>query len=517
MGDVGDDETTRSEASATPPGRDGWRADRPSTDGDLGSLWIRWTDGGTDLHLHRICEVVPQVRLDGDPPFVHLKPETGERPTFVPVRDGVEGEEPVQFRFLSGVPRQLLRHVPLVVLVAALVLVVGAEFTPGVVGVGTLLPTLSGQNAVLFGLFLLISPLMLWLFSTVDVLEAREFPPALVIYGLVVALAGGVGVSILLSILAGHPSETPPNVVFTAGYLLVLLVGGQLLYEATLRIEHLFVKLGRRDGDIVGDERAYRRFLTDLQDGLDAALLGLSPSRLFGVLFAAQFAIIWVIGSGPQTLGYGLGLAVNFAFNAVLATVFFQFLVLVRFFNRLFNATDEYADVDLTYQPFHVDGRGGFRDLGRFAIRINVILTLGGLYLVYRLYVVGGRQLSPAGLGAFDDPVLLSVWLISFVGPVLAYALGAGAWGYYSFWTMHTKMVRDKHALVRRYQGTDARPAADRTPAAGDDIETFEDSDGPEWSALTAAPTWPLDVNKMVSLLSGNAIPLLLPASNVLF
>ena len=517
MGDAGDDETTAGESTAIPPGRDAWRADRPIADADLGSLWIRWTDGGTALHLHRICEIVPQVSLGRSPPFVHVEPEAGERPTFLPVRDGVEGDEPIQFRFLRGLPRQLLRHVPLVVAVAALVLVVGAEFTPGVEGISALLPTVGGRNAVLFGVFLLLSPLMLWLFASVDVLEAREFPAALLIYGLVVALAAGVGVSILLSVLAGHPSKTPPNVVFMAGYLLVLLVGGQLLYEATLRIEHCFVKLGRREGDIVGDERAYREFLTDLQDGLDASVLGLSPSRVFGGLFAAQFAIIWVIGSGPQTLGYGLGLVVNFVFNAVLATVFFQFLVLVRFFNRLLNATDEYAAVDLTYQPFHVDGHGGFRDLGRFATRMNVILTLGGLYLVYRLYVVGGRQLSSAGLAGFQDPVLLSVWLISFVGPVLAYALGAGAWGYYSFWTMHTKMVRDKHALVRAYQGTQSRPAADRTPAAGDDIETFGDSAGPEWAALTAAPTWPLDVNTMVSLLSGNAIPLLLPASNVLF
>jgi hypothetical protein len=529
------DESARERASARFAGRDGWRAHRPADDGHLGSLWIRWTDGGTDLHLHRICEVVPQVSVESAPPYVSVVPETGERPTFVPVRDeepGASGDgtaadgeaadgeaapDPIQFRFVDGLPRQLLRHVPLVVLVALLALVVGAEFTPGVRGLGGLLPTVAGPHVALFGVFLLISPVMLWLFSTVGVVEHRELPRAAVVYGLLIVLTVGVGASILLAMLASHPRETPPNVVFVSGYLLVLLVGGQLLYEATLRIEHLLVKLGAREGDIVENERAYRRFLTDLHDGLQTSVFGLSPSRLFGVLFAAQFAIIWVIGDGPQTMGYGLGLVVNTALNAVLATIVFQFLVVVRYFNNLLNATDEYADVGLTYQPFHVDGRGGFRDLGRFATRINIILTLGGLYLVYRLYVIGARGLPTGGLDGFTDPVLMTVWLISFAGPVVAYALGALAWGYYSFWTMHTKMVRDKHDLARRYQGTTSRPGVDRTPAAGDGIESFDDSKGPAWAALVAAPTWPLDVGKMVSLISGNALPLILPASNVLF
>lgn len=516
MGKGEDGSTQSAEVGGDMGGRDKWRADRADDDNHLGTLWIRWTDGGTDMHLHRVCDLIPRVRLTGSIPFVTVEPEEGERPSFVPVRDDEEAVEPVQFKFLSGVPRQLLRHVPLVILTALVILLVAAEFTSGVDGVSVLVPSLQGENVVLFGLFLLIGPVMLWLFSLVDVLEAREFVSAAVTYGLIVVLGAGVGVSVLLTVLADHPSETPPSVVLISGYLLVLLVGGQLLYEATLRIEHLFVKLGGRKGDIVDDERAYRRFLTDLHDGLGATAFGIGPSRLFGVLFAAQFAIIWMIGGGPQELGFEVGLVVNFVLDAVLATIFFQFLVLVRYFNRLLNATGEYGDVGITYQPFHVDGHGGFRDLGRFALRINVILMLGGLYLVYRLYVIGGRALPMEGLAGFGDPVLLSVWLISFAGPVGAYALGVGAWGYYSFWTMHAKMVRDKHALARRYQEMDSRPAVDRTPAAGDDIETFEDSEGPAWEALVAAPTWPVDVNRLASLVTGNALPLVLPASNIL-
>jgi len=528
-------DTGADSARAEDAGRD-WQYDRPPEDEHLGSLWIRWTDGGADLHLHRICRVLPQVQRTDSPPFVRLVPESGERPTFVPVRPGnggdgdgdddddgddrrdAEGEQSeVQFKFVDGLPRQLLRHVPLVVLVAAVVLFVGAEFSPRIGGVSDLLPPLSGRNATLFLLYLSITPVLLWLLSTVDVVEYREFPKAAVVYGLVVALAGGVGVSVLLVVTAESPTAVEPNVVFVSGYLLVLLVGGQLLYEGILRIEHLFVKFGQRDNDIVGNERAYRAFLTELQDGLRTTVLGLSPSRLFGVLFAAQFALIWIIGLGPQNLDYSLGLVVNVGFNAVLGTVFFQFLVLVRYFNHLMSATSKFADVELTYEPFHVDGHGGFRDLGRFATRINLILSLAGLYLVYRLYIVGSLGLPADGLVGFTDPILLTAWLVSFVGPVVAYAAGVGAWGYYSFWSMHAKMVRDKYTLARKYQGSRRDVDLDRTPAAGDYIDSFDDSEGPAWDALRNAPTWPLDVNKLVSLLSGNALPLLLPASNFLF
>ncbi|WEL17793.1 MULTISPECIES: hypothetical protein [unclassified Halorhabdus] len=502
--------------------REDWRADRPDDDELLGSLWIRWTDGGSDLHLHRICEIVPQVTRRDSFPFLAVSPESGARPTFERVErepDGTYREtgEEAQFAFIDGVPRQLLRHTPFVILVASALLVGGARIDPSVAPITDLVPTIAGPDAGLFGLYLAITPVLLWLLSMVDVVEYREFPTALAIYGLVGGLLAGVGASVFLTVSAGHPSSVAPNVVFVSGYLLLLLVAGQFLYEATLRIEHLFVTLGTRTNDIVGDELAYRHFLTDLHDNLRLSAYGFSPSRVFGVLVAAQFAIIWLIGNGPQELEYGLGLVVNASLNAVLGTVAFQFLVVVRYFNRLLNANGEYSDVDLTYEPFHVDGYGGFRDLGRFAIRINLLLSMAGLYLVYRLYVVGGRAVPPEGVMAIGDPLATAVWLISFVGPVVGYALGAGAWGYYSFWSMHAKMVRDKHRIARKYQGTHRETDASRTPAAGDRIHSFDDSEGPEWAALQDAPTWPLDVNKMASLLSSNVVPLLFPVSNVLF
>lgn len=504
-------------------GRERWRADRPDDDELLGSLWIRWTDGGTDMHLHRVCEIVPQVERTDSFPFLRITPESGHPPTFNRVEEDEDGsyretDDEVQFRFIDGVPRQLLRHSPLVILIATLALVVGAEFTSGVGGVSDFLPkTVLSPNLALFGLYLAITPVLLWLLSTVDVVEYREFPTAAAIYGLILTLLAGVGVSLFLTLSAPHPSKSPANVVFVSGYLLLLLVAGQVLYEASLRIEHLFVTLGTRSNDIVGDEMAYKRFLTELHDSLQLSIRGVPPSRVFGILVAAQFAIIWIIGNGPQHLNYAPGLVVNVVFNAVLVTATFQFLVVVRYFNRLMNASGKYNEVELIYEPFHVDGHGGFRDLGRFATRMNVILSMAGLYLVYRLYVVGSRGLPTEGIMAFQDPLQLVVWLISFAGPVVGYVLGAGAWGYYSFWSMHAKMSRDKHRIARQYQGTNRDADIDRTPAAGDRIQSFEDSEGPEWAALRDAPTWPLDVNKMASLVSGNALPLLLPVSNLLF
>lgn len=526
MGDDGQDvDSPETEVAPEPESAaDGdreWFAVRPTDDNALGTLWLRWTDGGTDMHLHRVCEIVPSVtRTDGFP-YVEYVPEQGDRPTFPRVEKSAHGEyevtdETVQFQFIHGLPRVLLRHVPLVVLLAIVVLVVGAEFTPGLAGVSTLVPGFAGPDAAMFALYLCITPILLWLFSTVNVVEYREVPGATVVYGLVAALASGVAVSLFLVFTVDHPSMVEPNVVFISGYLLLLLVAGQFLYEAALRTEHLFVKLGARKNDIVENETAYYHFLTDLHDSLHKSWGHLSPSRVFGVLLASQFAIIWLIGQGPQNLNYTPGLVINVLFNSVLGVATFQFLVVVRYFNRLLSPSQVYDEVGLCYEPFHVDGHGGFRDLGRFATRINIILSFAGLYLVYRLYVTGARGVPAEGLLAFENPLLLTVWLLSFVGPVVGYVLGAGAWGYYSFWSMHAKMVRDKHRIARQYQGTTRDVDGSRTPAAGDGIDHFDNSNGPAWAALQTAPTWPLDVNKMASLISGNALPLLLPVSDLL-
>ncbi len=518
------DDTSGSDSSSS-VGRfktaEGWDADRPEDPASLDSLWIRWTDGGSDLHFHRVCEVVPQVKFSRSWPFIHPTQEGEHPPTFDTVRDGTEtaGETEVQFQFVSGLPRQLLRHVPLLVLLSTIVMFAGPELIPGsdVAGLSALLPQFNGSNAALFGLFLAIVPVLLWLLTNVDVIEIREVPSAGAVYGLVSFLGLGILISLFLVATADHPSEVEPNVVLTSGYLLTLLVGGMMLYEATLRIEHLFVAAGERDGDIIDNQEEYRRFLTDLNDAItETPILGLvRPSRLFGTVFALQFLIVWILGAGPQNLNYSVGLVVNFLLNAILVTVVFKFFILVRYFNMLMNEKQAYREIGLHYEPFHIDGYGGFRDFGLFATRINIILTLAGLYLPYRLYIIGGLEFPSEGLAGFTDPLVLTIWFISFLGPVMAYAAGAAAWGYYSFWSMHVKMERDKQLLARRFQGERGNWELDRTPSTGDTIDDFEECKGPAWGAFRDAPTWPLDVNKMLSLISGNAVPLLIPVVNL--
>lgn len=503
-------------------GRDSWRADRGEDDSELRSLWIRWTDGGSDLHLHRSSEIIPQIQKTSSFPGFSFVPETGEIPTFTPNRnenaDTADNESnlDVQFMFISGIPRQLLRHVPFLVLVATIILFVGAEFSSDIGGVSDLLPVIIGTDAILFGVFLAITPILLWLLGTVGIFDFGEFPKAAAIYGLVGLLVCGVLISVALVFTASHPSDVEPNIILVSGYLLTLLLGGMLLYEGVLRIEHLFVKLGSRD--IVTNPPAYRAYLTDLYDSLNRkTVLGIHPSRVFGLLFGTQYLIIYYIGNGPQGMQYIPGLVVNFALNVIMITIVFQFFVLVRYLNLLLNETGTYSTVGLTYEPFHIDGYAGYRDFGRFAIRINAILSIAGGYVMYRLYIIGGRNLPENGLSGFEDPLVFTIWFINYIGPIVAYGLGALAWGYYSFWSMHRKMEREKAVVARRYQGPRGPPDADRTPSAGDRIDSFTDVRGPAWEAFRAAPTWPLQVNKLVSLLSGNAVPILIPVINLFF
>lgn len=498
-----------------------WETDRPEDPNSLDTLWIRWTDGGSDIHFHRVCEIVPQVKFSRSWPFILPKPEGEKLPIFEPVYEGddqVEDQE-VQFKFVSGVPRQLLRHVPLVILVAAIMMFAGPEVfsTLDVGGWSAFIPQFTSNNATLFGLFVVITPFLIWLLAEVEVVESQEIASAGVVYGLISVLGLGVLISLLNTVTVDHPTQVEPNVVLTSGYLLTLLLGGMLLYEGVLRIEHLFVQLGERDQDIINNRQEYLRFLTDLNEALnEKRILGIvHPSRVFGVLFATQFFIVWTIGSGPQNMDYTIGLIVNFVLNTVLVTIAFKFFILIRFFNKLINEKKEYGKIGLHYEPFHIDGYGGFRDFGRFATRINIILTLAGLYLVYRLYIIGGLDFPMEGLTGFTDPLVLTIWLISFVAPVGAYAFGAAVWGYYSFWSMHVKMERDKQMLARKYQGQRGDWNLNRTPSAGDTIESFEYCNGPEWDSFRSAPTWPIDINKMLSLISTNAIPLLIPVVNL--
>jgi hypothetical protein len=491
--------------------------DPPDSAEDQWTYWVRWPDldgdeprGSAlptgDLHVHRVCRVLPS-------------------------RTAREPGGPDNFEFISGTPRWVLRHTPLVILTVGLVFAISAEFSPSVQGLSSILSVVSPENTLLAAAAVLPWPILVWLLATAGILDGRDLSKALVVYGTGLLLVVGTGFSFLLVSLAEDPSALPDNIVYTSGYLLTLFVGGHLLYEGLLKIESLIVNFGKRD--VVKNRAAYEAFVAELNDALHRQFLqddlatvlpgrlgervrafgarrvDLPTSHVFAALFSLQFAAVWAIRDGPQNLDFAVTLAGNTLLNVVIAAATFQFLVLIRYFNLLLN--DDFVSeagerVGLRSEPFHFDGRAGFSDLGRFAIRINVILIVGGLYLVYRLYVQGGRAVGAAGLTGLGDVELL-LWTFSYLVPVLAYALAAGAWLYYSYWAMHAKMERDREHHCLRFQGT-RKDRDGEVPAVGDPMDAFET--GPDWSYIMDTPTWPVNNQRLVSMASGTVSPVLL-------
>lgn len=482
------------------------------------------------LDLHRYCDVWP---FDG-----HSTPERADGD------GGGSGDDQVRIRFLSGVMRTGLRITPTIVLGTSLLVIVTAELYPGVGGISALLPPL--PTSVLLGIAGagLLWLAMLWLVVGAGLVEYDELARAVVVYGTIGLLAVGSAVSVYLVLTAADPRELPRNVVFVSGYLLMLLLGGLLVYDGMLRTENLFENLPDtlvvEDGP---DAIAYRQFAEQLAEELggrtEIPVVGDVPTaHLFSLLFVSQFAAVWLFQSGPQSLGFPVTFVANVLFDLFIVAVAFQFLVLIKHFHDLVTGSlDIEVDPDgrgdapgdrratgdasgngddgsqpvvvrdvLTYRPFHPDGRGGFRDFGMFATRVNLLLILGGLYAVYRLYVQGARTLPTGGVPTTLDPsVAALLWAISYVGPVVAFAAAAGAWLYYSFWQLHLKMARERERQYIELQ-KERRKEGKRMDEPIGSIE-----DAPDWQEFrNAAPVWPIRTRQLASLVSGSVAPLVL-------
>jgi hypothetical protein len=472
---------------------------------NMHSLWVRWTTVRPDrlrnnvddlpvplidVHLHRFCDLFPsstQADLDE-----------------------------VSFRFLDGHFRTVLRYTPLFVFVTVVGLLGYAEVSPTMDGISALVPSLSPWVPQVLAGAVVVWGVLVTLAGRVGLVSPTELLKALVVWGLVLALLVGSLYSASLVLSASDPTGLDDNVVYLSGYLLMLLLGGLVVYDGMLRTETLLDTLPEGNASVVKDGDAYREWKEELQARLDDCVKGMPTSHVAAVVFVSQFAAIWLAQSGPQNLGSPVTLAVNLAADVVLVVVAFRFLVLVKYLNMLM--TDQYAPEDrgptriLSYQPFHYDRRGGFQDFGRFATRVNLLLLLAGLYSVYRLYVQGLRVLPTDGLLAFQSNLDLLLWVGNFVLPVVAYALATGAWVYYSFWAIHRKMMMDKRALSSRHQGV--RATSEQMPTTGDSVEDFEE--GIDWYYLETAPEWPINSRYITSLVSANAVPLLLPLVRLL-
>lgn len=497
------------------------------------NVWTRrdragvWDDEGfptSDLHFHRYGAVWP---LD----------------SFSEPDEHASGSD-VEVRFLSGPLRWGLRHTPALILFWLVVFLVGAELSPTVGGVGPYLASVPSAFLWAGAAWVVLWMGLFRLAVDVGLVDSGDLKRGSVVYGLIAVLTVGTVVSLWLVFRADDPQAVEPHVVFVSGYLLTLLVGGLFLYDTFLRTENLFENLDEKsligedpvefddatvveelsDGTVVETRTdAYGAFKESLRERLshrpDLPGVGRLPVPtvyLFAPLFVSQFAFVWWVQNGPQNLDMAATLVGNVFLDLFLVAAAFQLLVLTRSFHELitdsFEVTvetdgetrEERPVAILGYDPLHPDGRGGYRELGKFAAHVNVLLIVGGLYLVYRLYVQAPRALPTAGLGGIEiDPSLsVAIWVVSYVLPIVLYAVTAGAWLYYSFWHLHLKMVRERE---RGYDLLVGR--SDGVRDALRDLSRLE--------FRRAAPVWPVNAPQMTSLVSGTLVPLILSISNV--
>ena len=476
--DVADAETAAGESNTD---SEGWGPIRTWT--RPGTRHVPGDDDGElpfdDLHFHRYCALYPYTPEDD----VRVTADSGS-------------EQGPEIRYLSGVARTGLRHTPMIVLAVTVLFFASAELVDGVQGVSAFLPTLSTAELLIAAAAIGLWGVLIGLLVRVELLTVRELYKAGVVYGTMAFLAVGTAVSIWL-VLFDHGGTYSRNIVFTSGYLLLLLLGGLLVYDGLRRTEHLFDRLG--NSMVVGNNTAYVERKRDLADRLSHAVsipgtsLTIPSEYLFSVVFVSQVAVLWWLGIGPQNLDYSVTLVGNVLLNLFLVAVFFQFLVLIGWFYELVNDDrDGDREPALTYLPYHPDGHGGYRDLGKFATRVNLLLILAGFYLVYRLYVQGSRVSGAEMAPGFDPAFGGFLWFSSFMLPVILYAIAAGAWLYYSFWQLHLRMARERE----RYYAKQA------SGSYGDDYSG--------WRVRSQAPVWPIDNGQLFSLVSGTFFPLVL-------
>jgi len=362
--------------------------------------------------------------------------------------------------------------------------------------------------------------LLLYLLDRGGIVEWQRLIKPALIYGLMGWLFLGAVFGAYLVYISENPSAIDGNVVFVSGYLLAMLVGGMLAYDTVLRAENLLWFLDTTN--IIHDRDTYSEFKQGLRDQLSTSILGVPISYLFAGLIMSQFFAFWYFTTGPQELGYTPGIVVNVLFNTVLTIGLFQFLIVIsRFYSAISDGYQtETGSVQLRYKPFHPDGRGGFRDLGRAAMRVNALLIIAGAAFSYRMYVQGTRAFD-ADIVAMSVTPELIIWTFDYIIPIILYAIVAFIWIYFVFWQLHIRMARAKEQLILSKQyahrnGTS--PTDSRQPPL---VEEAPPIGGPEdeaaWRELRDAPEWPIDRRQLTTLASANAAPVVVTAVSLPF
>lgn len=447
------------------------RSDQPSASS---SLWRRWTsDEGP---FYRSCAVFP---------FDAPTDETAADP---------EGSGKPAVEFSTGITRLLLRNVP-TFLIAVLLVYVPANVLYWLrTGALTVPFSVSADALVVAVPASLVGAVWLYVAYRVATrtVDTGSFHRQLVFFLAAIPLVAGTAYAVYHA-WANAGSGADPALTVQAGYFLFVLLAGHLVYDGlALRTEHLFANLAT--SSIVDAER-YAAFYDDL-----AGTLGKTVS-LGPVTVPQSVAFALVLALGPILLPVFVtpwqGL-LELAYVAYSIVTLFVVAILLDVFLLVYKFTELLRSDVLSYQPFHPDEHGGFRDLGRFATRVNVVLALAGGYVAYRFAAEGLLNL-PAGDAGY---VLFLTWGILYVGPIVAYVILVVFWLYHSFWRLHRKMQRGRQERMEALQRRQREEMGDTER----DVNQLE-TDAPAWEIIQTAPTWPIKRQSLFGILVIDAVP----------
>lgn len=451
--------------------------DKPESDSAQKSYWKRWT--GDTGPFYRACTVYP---FDKRP--------NGERT--------VSDKKKPNIEVTAGITRQVLRNLPVVLLTILLIYVPATAL--GFIFEGRLMfsntiPNVGTVGLLPFGILLVV----IWLYIIYRILVSPLYESSMyrsvVFFGTALPLGAGTVYSLYQSVMNSGPMSEPAMTV-QAGYFLFVLVTGHLVYDGlVLKTENLFARLG--DTNIVKQE-AYNDFYREMTEELgyqyDIRPVPIPRSIVFALVVGlVPLSLPFLFDSFEpwEALSYA---AYNLVTLFVLA-VFYDVFVLIYYFVELLR-----RDI-LEYQPFHPDEHGGFRDLGRFATRVNLILFVAGMYVAYRFYSEGLVHLSG---GEISSSIAALTWGFFYIGPIAAYICLVVFWLYHSFLRLHRKMKEGRRRQIEKRQ-RETRNENSESPHDFADIE----SDGQPWESLRSAPTWPIKRQSLLGIIVVDALPVL--------
>lgn len=504
-------------------------------------LWRRWDEDDSEGKYE--VEMVPKRRffefcavpIAGDS-FSEDRPE----------QEDDEGDKTEMVYFLPPTERTILRNVPTLVFVFLLLALTEAEISPSTEGVSALLFGLSPGPLVWMVVYLIAATsIVLFVMINAGVIDKETVLRAAFVYGLTGVLFTGSLYATYLTLKTRGSQESIPHVIYTFPTLLFTLITGLLAYDLLLKGEYLFTNLGKKniitgyedhggtekDGEKVnsagvsGKERYEEVKKEKLTPKLNGSIGGFRYGQVFAFLVLSVI-YLWVWSfKGPLGTGLWSSLLLNTVINIVVLTGGFNFLIGIVFLRKLLKGRCSNRDgrkLKPKYLPFHPDRRGGFADIGKLAMRINVVFIVIGTYYVYRAYISGSRTFPPGSNLPFDPlyanlipigqtPVSEMIfWFINYIVPVLGYFVVVSVWFYYTFFAIHKQMLKGKKDLISKKQ-------SDRMETKGDGQISSDSWSQPlgeytheeDWRVLYDAPEWPVNIRRLAGILSGSVIPLI--------